>query len=198
MISTRCSGLAYRQVSSETPRPPSARMLQATRMLSVLDCQRDFHHLIDAGLATFGVSRPPEAADALGRTDDPSTPVAQPPDLGRQPGDRAFLSAPSLRRIGESSPQEFKSGAINAQGASRQGRLNGGLRNCGPGVDAFHRVFRGAGNLRLLGRVARLRFQRARRLAGLCSRCRAGVHARPALDGRFQPAGRNSARVVSL
>jgi nucleoside phosphorylase len=86
--------LADRLVAKYPPRPPSARMLQATRMLSVFDYQRDFHRLIDAGLAACDAFRPPETADVLGRTDDPSIPVVHPADPDRVPGrPRIFVGA---------------------------------------------------------------------------------------------------------
>jgi nucleoside phosphorylase len=86
--------LADRLIAKYPPRPPSSRMLQATRMLSVFDYQRDFHQLIDAGLAACGASRPPETADVLGRSADPSNPVVHPADPDRVPGrPRVFISA---------------------------------------------------------------------------------------------------------
>src|SRR5579871_802930 len=86
--------LTDRLIAKPPPRPPSARMLQATRMLSAFDYKREFHQLIDKGLAACDACRPPETSDVLGRTDDPSIPVVHSADPSRSPGrPRVFVGA---------------------------------------------------------------------------------------------------------
>jgi nucleoside phosphorylase len=86
--------LADRLIAKPPPRPPSARMLQATRMLSALDYKRQFYQWIDAGLAAVRAARPAASTDILVRTDDPSIAVVHPPDPQRDLGrPRVFVGA---------------------------------------------------------------------------------------------------------
>ena len=58
--------LTDRLIAKAPPRPPSARILQATRMLSVFDYKREFYQLIDKGLAGCDACRPPGRLGCLG------------------------------------------------------------------------------------------------------------------------------------
>ena len=75
--------LKDRFIATYPPRPPSARMLQATRMLSVSDYQQRFHELVDFGLKSCGVSRPPDSSDILYRADGFNEAVSHPRDSSR-------------------------------------------------------------------------------------------------------------------
>jgi nucleoside phosphorylase len=70
------------------PRPPSHRLLHFARHLNVglLEGRRPWEEHLRRGLEMMNWSRPPEASDILGQTDDPKTPVPHPIDPKRLPG----------------------------------------------------------------------------------------------------------------
>jgi len=84
--------LTDRLIAKPPPRPPSARMLQATRILSALNYEDSYYRLIDESLSELGISRPSQGSDVLGTTDVPSIPLSHPLDPSRTPGrPRVFI-----------------------------------------------------------------------------------------------------------
>jgi nucleoside phosphorylase len=84
--------LADRFLPRYPPRPPSARMLQAARMLMATNFATELQSLISMGLNACGFSRPPDNADVLCCSRDPRKAVPHPSDPTRTPGfPRVFL-----------------------------------------------------------------------------------------------------------
>jgi nucleoside phosphorylase len=87
-----------REVAEEvraSPRPPSAELLEAVRLLEV-DLHRGrfpWEGHLDAGLGCLGWRRPPDSEDRLDDPADPARSLTHPSDPNRRPGQpRVFLA----------------------------------------------------------------------------------------------------------